>query len=131
MGEARTANWKAPGSEQWTVPMDGGGGRAFRLGKQAMNVQMQAFGNVARPHDAGDWTLRAVPTTVSEVTEAFATRDILLTPIQGICRPAAPPSDFARSYIRGPALIRKLFSVNLTACHRAIDLVRYASDASL
>jgi len=58
LGEVRTANWKAPGSEQWTVPMDGGGGRAFRLGKQAMNVQMQAFGNVARPHDAGDWTLR-------------------------------------------------------------------------
>jgi hypothetical protein len=24
-----------------------------------MNVQMQAFGNVVRPHDAGDWTLRA------------------------------------------------------------------------
>jgi len=33
-------------------------GRVFRLGKQAMNIQMQAFGNVARPHDAGDWTLR-------------------------------------------------------------------------
>jgi hypothetical protein len=54
-----TADWKAPGSQQWTVPLGGGGGRAFRLGKQAMNVQMQAFGNVVRPHDAGDWTLRA------------------------------------------------------------------------
>jgi hypothetical protein len=53
-----TADWKAPGSEQWTVPLGGGGGRAFRLGRQAMNVQMQAFGNVVRPHDAADWTLR-------------------------------------------------------------------------
>ena len=53
-----TANWKAPGSQQWTVPVGGGGGRAFRVGKQAMNVQMQAFGNVVRPRQEGDWTLR-------------------------------------------------------------------------
>jgi hypothetical protein len=53
-----TANWKAAGSQQWTVPIGGGGGRAFRVGKQALNASIQAFGNVARPHEAGNWTLR-------------------------------------------------------------------------
>jgi hypothetical protein len=54
-----TANWKAAGSQQWTVPIGGGGGRAFRVGKQALNASIQAFGNVARPHEAGNWILRA------------------------------------------------------------------------
>jgi hypothetical protein len=53
-----TADWKAPNSQRWTVPLGGGGGRAFRLGDQAMNLQMQVFKNVVSPHDAADWTLR-------------------------------------------------------------------------
>jgi hypothetical protein len=53
-----TANWQAAGSQQWTVPVGGGGGRAFRVGKQALNASLQAFGNVARPSEAGNWTLR-------------------------------------------------------------------------
>ena len=54
-----TANWKAPGDQQWTVPVGAGGGRAFRVGKQAVNASLQAFDNVVRPHEAGNWTLRA------------------------------------------------------------------------
>jgi hypothetical protein len=54
-----TANWEAPGSQQWTVPLGGGAGRTFHIGGQAMSAQVQAFGNVVRPHDAGNWTLRA------------------------------------------------------------------------
>lgn len=53
-----TADWKAPGGDQWTVPLGGGGGRTFKIGKQAFNAYVQAFGNVVRPDDAGDWTLR-------------------------------------------------------------------------
>ena len=53
-----TANWEARGSQQWTVPLGGGGGRTFRVGKQALNAYMQAFGNVVAPHEAGNWTLR-------------------------------------------------------------------------
>jgi len=53
-----TANWKAAGSQQWTVPVGAGGGRAFRVGKQALNVSMQAFSNVEHPREAGNWTLR-------------------------------------------------------------------------
>jgi hypothetical protein len=53
-----TANWKAAGSQQWTVPLGGGAGRTFRVGKQAMALYIQAFDNVVRPHDAGNWILR-------------------------------------------------------------------------
>jgi hypothetical protein len=54
-----TADWKARGGDQWTVPLGGGAGRTFKIGKQAFNAYVQAFGNVVRPDDAGDWTLRA------------------------------------------------------------------------
>jgi hypothetical protein len=53
-----TANWKAPNGQRWTVPLGGGAGRAFRLGDQAVNFQVQVFKNVVSPHDASDWTLR-------------------------------------------------------------------------
>jgi hypothetical protein len=53
-----TSNWEAKESQRWTVPLGGGGGRAFRVGSQAMNVQMQVFRNITKPTDAGDWTLR-------------------------------------------------------------------------
>ena len=53
-----TANWKATGSQQWTVPIGAGAGRAFRVGKQAMNAQVQAFDEVEHPHNGGNWILR-------------------------------------------------------------------------
>jgi hypothetical protein len=53
-----TANWRSPGSQQWTVPVGAGGGRAFRLGSQAMNAQAQVFDDVMHPRSAGNWTLR-------------------------------------------------------------------------
>ena len=53
-----TANWKASGPDQWTVPFGGGGGRAFRAGKQALNCSVQVFDSVVHPREAGDWTLR-------------------------------------------------------------------------
>ena len=53
-----TANWKAPSNERWTVPLGGGGGKILRIGKQRLNVSVQAFDDVVHPHDAGNWTLR-------------------------------------------------------------------------
>jgi hypothetical protein len=53
-----TANWKAAASQQWTVPLGAGGGRAFRVGRQAMNAQVQAFDDVVHPREGGNWTLR-------------------------------------------------------------------------
>ena len=53
-----TANWKAPSDNRWTVPIGGGGGKILRIGKQHINAYIQAFDNVVRPQEAGNWTLR-------------------------------------------------------------------------
>ena len=53
-----TANWKADSGNKWTVPFGGGIGKIFRIGKQPMNAQVQAFYNVAKPDNGPDWTLR-------------------------------------------------------------------------
>ena len=53
-----TADWKADSGDQWTVPFGGGFGKIFRIGKQPMNAQAQAFYNLEKPDNAADWTLR-------------------------------------------------------------------------
>ena len=53
-----TANWEADSGNQWTIPFGGGVGKIFKIGKQAMNAQMQAFYNVEKPDGGADWSLR-------------------------------------------------------------------------
>ena len=53
-----TANWKADSSDRWTVPLGGGVGKIFHLGKLPVNTQIQGFYNVATPDDGPDWSLR-------------------------------------------------------------------------
>jgi hypothetical protein len=53
-----TVNWKATGSERWTVPLGGGVGKIFHLGKLPVNTQVSAYYNVARPDFAPSWQLR-------------------------------------------------------------------------
>ena len=53
-----TANWKADSGNTWTVPFGGGVGKIFRIGKQPMNAQVQAFYNAVKPDNGPDWTLR-------------------------------------------------------------------------
>ena len=53
-----TANWEADSGNKWTVPFGGGFGKIFRIGKQAMNTQLQAFYNVEKPDSGAEWTLR-------------------------------------------------------------------------
>lgn len=53
-----TANWYGSGGNQWTVPLGGGFGRVFAIGKQRVNAQLQAFWNVTKPEGAPDWQLR-------------------------------------------------------------------------
>jgi hypothetical protein len=53
-----TANWLAPSGDQWTVPVGGGVGKIFKIGKQNMNAQAQAFYNVVKPEFGPDWQLR-------------------------------------------------------------------------
>jgi hypothetical protein len=54
-----TANWEADSDNTWTIPLGGGLGRLFRVGKLPINMSLQAFYNVEKPDDLGpDWTLR-------------------------------------------------------------------------
>ena len=53
-----TANWKAPGGDQWTVPVGGGVGKIVKLGPLPINVQLSAYANVVTPDNGADWQLR-------------------------------------------------------------------------
>ncbi|MEM9255906.1 MAG: neuromedin U [Pseudomonadota bacterium] len=53
-----TADWEA--DDEWTVPVGGGFGRVFPIGKQPVNASLQAFYNIEKPQDLGpDWSIRA------------------------------------------------------------------------
>ncbi len=53
-----TSNWEARPGEKWTIPVGGGAGRIFAIGEQKVNVSLQAYGNVVKPTNGPDWTLR-------------------------------------------------------------------------
>jgi hypothetical protein len=53
-----TANWEAESGQRWTVPVGGGLGRVFSIGKQPVNSSAQVFYNVEKPALSGDWTFR-------------------------------------------------------------------------
>jgi hypothetical protein len=53
-----TANWQRA-NEPWTLPVGGGFGRVFRVGRQPMNASLQAYGNAIKPSGFGDVTVRA------------------------------------------------------------------------
>jgi hypothetical protein len=52
-----TANWQASG-DKWTVPLGGGVGHIFHLGRLPVNTQLSAYYNVARTDDGASWQLR-------------------------------------------------------------------------
>jgi hypothetical protein len=55
-----TFDWKAPASEAWVVPVGGGVGRIFKIGKLPLNGVVQTFYNF-RPNDSqaiGRWQIR-------------------------------------------------------------------------
>jgi len=53
-----SANWEASSDDTWTIPVGGGFGKIFKIGKQPMNAQIQAFYNVEKPEYGADWQLR-------------------------------------------------------------------------
>ena len=58
-GPIITANWNASEGNKWTVPVGGGFGKIFRVGKQPMNVNTQLFYNVTHPElTGGKWEWR-------------------------------------------------------------------------
>ena len=54
-----TADWKAAGPDQWTVPLGLGVGKIFKIGKLPFNGQVAAFYNIARPEAGPNWSVRA------------------------------------------------------------------------
>jgi hypothetical protein len=53
-----TANWEADSGNKWTVPVGGGVGKLFKLGKLPINTQLSAYYNAEKPKFAADWQLR-------------------------------------------------------------------------
>jgi hypothetical protein len=54
-----TADWKAESSQRWTVPVGGGVGKIFHLGRLPVNTQLSAYYNVVTPDDGANWQIRA------------------------------------------------------------------------
>ncbi len=52
-----TANWDAPSSQRWTVPIGGGAGKIFKIGNQTINSRLEAYYNVEAPDAAPDWNV--------------------------------------------------------------------------
>lgn len=53
-----SANWSAVSSQQWTVPVGGGIGKIFRIGKQPVNASLSAYHNTQAPRNGADWQLQ-------------------------------------------------------------------------
>jgi hypothetical protein len=54
-----TADWKADNSNKWTVPIGGGIGQIFHIGKLPVNAQIGAYYNVVKPDFGPNWQIRA------------------------------------------------------------------------
>ncbi len=54
-----TANWEADSDNTWTIPVGGGFGRIFPIGRQPVNASLQGFYNIEEPDTIGpEWSLR-------------------------------------------------------------------------
>ena len=53
-----TANWEATSGNKWVIPFGGGVGKLWKIHKQPINTQLQAFYNVQQTTFGPDWTLR-------------------------------------------------------------------------
>jgi hypothetical protein len=58
-GPILTVDWKADSGQQWTVPLGGGIGKIFHLGKLPVNTTLQAYYNIVHPDNGANWQLRA------------------------------------------------------------------------
>jgi hypothetical protein len=57
-GPSITSNWSADSSQQWTVPVGGGIGRVFKIGKQPVNAKIAAYHNLQSPRNGSDWQIQ-------------------------------------------------------------------------
>ena len=49
---------KAPGNQQWTVPLGGGFGKIVHWGRVPVNLQLASYYNVASPAEGPNWQIR-------------------------------------------------------------------------
>jgi hypothetical protein len=54
-----TVDWNATSDNRWTVPLGGGIGRIFHLGRLPVNTQISGYYNVVKPDEGADWQIRA------------------------------------------------------------------------
>ncbi len=53
-----TANFEADSDNRWTIPIGGGVGKVFTIGKQPINAQVSAYKNIEAPELGADWQFR-------------------------------------------------------------------------
>lgn len=53
-----TVDWNGDRGQKWTVPVGGGLGRVFAIGRQPVNVSAQLYYNAIRPVNSPSWDLR-------------------------------------------------------------------------
>jgi hypothetical protein len=53
-----TADWHADEDQRWTVPVGGGVGRLFRVGKLPVNLTLAAYYNVEHPDFGPEWSVQ-------------------------------------------------------------------------
>jgi hypothetical protein len=54
-----TVDWKADSGQKWTVPLGGGVGKIFHLGKLPVNAQLSAYYNLVHPDYGANMQIRA------------------------------------------------------------------------
>ena len=55
---AITADWKAPSSNTWTLPLGAVIGRTLDVGGHGVDISIGAYGNVVRPDNGPKWSLK-------------------------------------------------------------------------
>jgi hypothetical protein len=51
-------DWSADSSDAWTVPLGGGVGRVFHIGKQAINAKLAAYHMAESPTNGPEWQMQ-------------------------------------------------------------------------
>lgn len=51
-------DWTADSSDAWTIPIGGGIGKVFHIGKQAINASVASYHMVERPTNGPEWQLQ-------------------------------------------------------------------------
>ncbi len=54
-----TSQMRRPSGQRWTVPVGGGIGKIFHLGRLPINSQVSGYYNAARPDNSAEWQIRA------------------------------------------------------------------------